>query len=115
MTLPELARRVGASPFHLARVFREETGLPIHRYLVHLRLALAWDRLLDGDESLSTIAHAVGFSSHSHFSTVFRRVFARSPSSLRRGSPGRMRELGKNLKAERRVPMSQMLAGRSAR
>jgi hypothetical protein len=33
ITLDGVARGVHASPFHLARVFQQRTGLPIHRYL----------------------------------------------------------------------------------
>jgi len=40
-SLSELAREVASSPFHLTRVFHATTGMPIHRYLRDLRLALA--------------------------------------------------------------------------
>jgi AraC family transcriptional regulator len=82
-SLGELARALGVSPFHLAHVFRRETGVPIHRHLLSLRLALAINRLLERAEGLSTIAHSLGFSSHSHFTTLFSREFGSSPSKLR--------------------------------
>jgi AraC family transcriptional regulator len=41
LTLDEIAHAVDASPFHLARVFQRETGVPIHRYLSGLRLRTA--------------------------------------------------------------------------
>lgn len=64
--------------------------MPIHRYLLSLRLALALDRLLDRSVGLSAIAYSLGFSSHSHFTTLFRRAFGLSPSELgpaHRGAP----------------------------
>jgi AraC family transcriptional regulator len=99
-SLLELARAVNSSPFHLSRVFREQVGVSIHQYRLRLRLALALDRLLDGSESLSGMAHSLGFSSHSHFTTVFRRTFGVSPSAFRRSrSTARVREVRTNLQA----------------
>lgn len=82
-SLSKLARAVSSSPFHLARVFREETGTSIHQHLLKLRLALSLERVLEGSESLSAIAHSTGFSSHAHFTTLFRREFGSAPSQLR--------------------------------
>ena len=83
LTLPSLAREVAASPFHLARTFRTETGLPIHQYLLRLRLNLALDRLAEPSTSLATLALDLGFASHAHFTATFRRVFGVSPSGAR--------------------------------
>lgn len=80
--LTELAASLGISPFHLARIFRAQTGFSLHQYRKHLRLRLALERVADG-ESLSRIAHGLGFASHSHFSDTFRREFGVAPSALR--------------------------------
>ncbi|MDN5874315.1 MAG: AraC family transcriptional regulator [Sinobacteraceae bacterium] len=87
-TLPELARRVYSSPFHLARAFRRECGLPIHRYLVQVRLAYTLEAVLDSDRTLTTIAVEAGFATPSHFTAAFRRQYGFAPSSLRRNSSG---------------------------
>ena len=42
-TLRALARRIGCSPFHLARVFRDVVGLSIHQYQLRARLSAALD------------------------------------------------------------------------
>ncbi len=83
LSLAELARQAGASPFHLARSFREETGLPIHRYRLRLRLALALDRLAEGESNLSSLGFELGFSSHSHFTRHFRLVYGHPPARIR--------------------------------
>ena len=83
LSLTRLAREAGCSPFHLARVFRQENGLPVHRYLTRLRLALALSRLEQGESNLSALALDLGFSSHGHFTAVFRSAFGVPPSSLR--------------------------------
>jgi AraC-like DNA-binding protein len=97
ITLDEVARAVHASPFHLARVFRQRTGVPLHRYLTRLRLRAALDRLTDGANDLTALALELGFSSHSHFTDAFRREFGRTPSQARGGRRA-LRELSKNLK-----------------
>jgi AraC family transcriptional regulator len=88
-TLEDLARFASASPFHLARVFREEVGVPIHRYLTRARLAASLEPLLDTDAGLSTIALDSGFASHSHFTASFRAAFGITPAAVRREAAAR--------------------------
>ncbi|MGL4465002.1 MAG: helix-turn-helix transcriptional regulator [Planctomycetia bacterium] len=100
LALDDVARAVHASPFHLARLFRERTGVPVHRYLTRLRLRAALERLADGASDLAALALELGFSSHSHFTDAFRREFGRTPSNVRNEVSRRMlREASKNLKA----------------
>jgi len=82
-SLNEIAREVSTSPFHLTRLFRAQTGTPLHRFLLRTRLAIALDRVLQGDDNLTGLAHELGFSSHSHFSAAFRRAFGTTPSETR--------------------------------
>jgi AraC-like DNA-binding protein len=83
LSLSELARMVASSPFHLSRIFREEVGMPIHQYVLRLRLALSLERLAEGTNELSPLALELGFSSHSHFATLFKRTFGAPPSAFR--------------------------------
>lgn len=82
-TLAELARLANTSPYHLARVFREEVGVPIHRYLIRTRLGNALETMRAADTDLTNIALETGFASHSHFSSSFRSLFGLTPSRLR--------------------------------
>lgn len=81
-SLASLAGFVGMSPFQFARVFRELTGEPPHRYLLKVRLERASRMLLDGRPVTET-CFEVGFSNLSHFTRTFRRRFGRAPSSLK--------------------------------
>jgi AraC-like DNA-binding protein len=81
--LGEVARLVHCSPFHLARQFRATTGESVARYLLRLRVALALERLADGETDLAGTAADLGFASHSHFSARFRSVLGVSPASVR--------------------------------
>jgi AraC-like DNA-binding protein len=99
-SLAAVARAVHCSPYHLARLFREQVGMPIHQYGHRLRLAAALERLADGVADLTALALDLGFSSHSHFTHAFRRAFGTPPAAFRRTArPGRLREMSKNLTA----------------
>lgn len=100
LALNELARDVHASPYHLARVFRDRTGFTLFRYLMQLRLRTAVDRLAEPGHDLARLAVELGFSSHSHFTDRFRETFGITPSALR-ASPRltRLSQLRKILEA----------------
>jgi AraC-like DNA-binding protein len=94
VTLAALARAVFSSPFHLARIFRRETGMSLHEYQSRLRLRLALERLADGEPDLTMLALDLGFSSHAHFTHIFCREFSCPPSQLRyKLSSRRLREV----------------------
>jgi AraC-like DNA-binding protein len=84
-----LATIAHLSPFHLCRVFRDNTGTSIYDYVLRERLAQALDAVLDGGDDLTAIALDAGFASHSHFTARFRRFFGCTPSTLRRASSAR--------------------------
>jgi len=84
MSLMDLAKAVHCAPAHLCWVFRQQTGMSIHRYRTNLRLRAALAELADGQTNLARLAAELGFSSHSHFATVFRREMGFSPSQMAR-------------------------------
>lgn len=84
--LEELADGIGCSRFHLCRVFKEETGLTIRQYVHRLRLSeavlrMAGDDAAEGD--LAALAADLGYASHSHFTSRFRRFYGVTPSRFR--------------------------------
>lgn len=86
-SLRELAKAVNVSPFHLAHTFRKETGTTLHQYFLQLKLRSSLDLLPDAHGNLTGLAMKLGFSSHSHFTDMFRRVFGTSPSSFANTAP----------------------------
>jgi AraC family transcriptional regulator len=87
-TLTEIAREVRGSPVYLTQVFQQVEGLPLCRYHLRLRLARALD-LLGEYQDLTTLALALGFSSHSHFTAAFRQLYGRTPSDFKKSALGR--------------------------
>src|SRR5262245_24129379 len=82
-TVAALAHVANLSPFHLCHVFRKLVGTSLYNYVLHERLALTIDAVLNGGD-LTAIALDAGFASHSHFTAHFRRFFGCTPTMLRR-------------------------------
>jgi len=100
LTLPDLGRLVGCSPFHLARRFRAATGTSIHRYRTRLRVRAALERIADGERDLAGLAIDLGFADHSHLTTTLRRNTGRPPSAFRLPpTAGELREMRTILQA----------------
>ena len=83
-SLASFAREVGWSTWYLSRRFSAEVGLPVHRYLMRVRLRRAIHPILAGERSLAELADELGFSSHSHFTSAFRLEFGFTPMGLRK-------------------------------
>jgi len=102
--LEAIARAVYCSPFHLARQFRAITGESIARYLLRLRLALALERLAQGETDLGRLAVELGFAHHSHFSARFKLFFGTTPTVVRNALTHRtFRQISKILTAKPRT------------
>jgi len=80
VTLDQVARALGVSKYHLARVFRTSVGLPVQRYHRCLRAEQA-RLLIDRGSSASQAGVAAGFFDQSHFSRVFKQTFGVSPGT----------------------------------
>jgi AraC-like DNA-binding protein len=84
LTREELARFVGMSDDYLTYCFRQELGMTPIDYLNRYRVLQAQRLLRETNQSITTIALEVGFSSSSYFSRMFRRLTGRSPDEYRR-------------------------------
>ncbi len=79
LSLEEIGREVGCSPFHLSRTFSTETGMTIPQYLRRLRMERAAELLQSGKYNVTEAALEVGYSSLSHFSQSFCQEMGRCP------------------------------------
>ena len=78
LSLGELARIGGISPFQLVRGFAKATGLTPHAYLVQRRLHKARQLIASG-LPLADAAQAAGFADQSHMTRLFVRSYGLSP------------------------------------
>ena len=84
-SIEEVAEDAGTSAFQLARGFRRRIDLSPHQYRLRLRLALALQRLEEGERDLAGLAHDLGFVSQSHFGALLRRESGATPAQARAG------------------------------
>ena len=81
--LDQVATALGVSKFRLCRVFKRVNGETLWQRVQQLRARRAAVELAAGANDLSALGLSLGYSSHSHFTQSFRRVFGSTPSALR--------------------------------
>lgn len=79
----DLAQMLGCSPHHLSRLFREQTGHALAQFRTALRVELALERLMQGENSLARVAADLGFADHAHLTRTMRRTLGETPSTMR--------------------------------
>lgn len=82
-TLDTLASQAGASRAAFARRFHDLIGEPPMTFLKNWRMALAADFLCQPNETVSTVAEKVGYSTPFAFSAAFKRVRGVNPQEHR--------------------------------
>ena len=83
LRLETAAKNVGLTPAGLRARFKAETGYTLHEYLIQRRISEARRFLAETDDDITTIAHALAFSSSQYFASVFRRQTGMSPGEFR--------------------------------
>ena len=78
VTLDQLSDRFYISQHHLNKVFRRATGTTVFDYLLHKRIVLAQELLIDG-LSAQEAAARTGFGDYSSFYRSYRRILGHSP------------------------------------
>ena len=80
-SIEALAAEAGYCVSYFRRVFHNEMGASPKEYLISLRIRRAIALLESGYYSVEQVAELSGFESAKYFSTVFKRVTGRTPSS----------------------------------
>jgi AraC-like DNA-binding protein len=83
LNVERMAEVANLSPAHFARAFTETVQLTPFRYVMSRRLARARELLEHTDRSALDIALDVGFKTHSHFTSLFRREYGLTPRAVR--------------------------------
>lgn len=77
-----IAAEIHVSTKYLSHLFRNEIGVPVHRYLNCVRILAAQKLARFGTMNLSQIATAVGFANQQTFCKVLRRTVHATPSEF---------------------------------
>ena len=83
LTTGEIGRAVGLSKYHFGKAFSTSTGMTLHSFVLSRRMRRSQELLVGSDLPLAHIADAVGFSSQSHFTTVFLERTGVTPGRYR--------------------------------
>ena len=67
-------------PNYVGEIIKRGTSMPLHKYLVHVRLIKALDMLDSGEGNVSYVAESCGFFDAAHFSRAFKKAFGDCPS-----------------------------------
>jgi len=83
VTVVDLAREAGLSPYHFLRTFQRLTGITPHQYVRRLRLRDAASSLIASSRKIVDIALDSGFGDVSNFNRAFKAEFGVSPRAFR--------------------------------
>jgi AraC family transcriptional regulator len=81
--LSDLAAIAGLSRMHFASQFRTATGLRPHEFLLRRRIQRAEELLRNTTMPIAEISLTVGFQTHAHLTTVFKRFAGCTPGRWR--------------------------------
>lgn len=80
LSLDALARQFYLSKYYLVHLFRENTGLSVHQYILKKRLAACCDAMRGGI-AVGEAYRLWGFGDYSAFYRAFRKEYGMSPSA----------------------------------
>lgn len=79
----EIARELNTTPTYLSTIFKKETDMTIHEFVIEEKLKMAENLLLYSTYTIDEIANFLAFSSQSHFGNIFKRKYKITPNKYR--------------------------------
>lgn len=86
ITLTSVSQKYGYSPNYISQMIRNATGMTFKNYVNHLRMQMAYNRILYQDTPFKQIACDVGYENYTSFLDVFIKKYNISPTELRSGA-----------------------------
>ena len=84
LTVESIADSLSLNSSYLSKLFKQEMGTTLSRYIRDQKINVACNMLRHLDESSLSIANYLGFSSQSHFIQVFKKSTGLTPEEYRR-------------------------------
>ena len=84
ISLADIAKPAGMSPYHFHRIFHLNIGLPPADYLRKRRLSQAALALMGGKGSILELALDCQYETHESFTRAFKREFGINPAQVRK-------------------------------
>lgn len=80
----ELSREIGVSIRHAQRIFKEEYGISIHKFITEEKAKRAKNLLINTGSSIKQISEFLGFENEKYFSVFFRKNCGETPLNYRK-------------------------------
>ena len=84
ITNSEISKLFGFHPNYVSEIIKLATGMPLHKYILHVRLMNATDMLESGRYTISEIAAGSGFSDIYYFSKYFKKIMGMTPTEYKK-------------------------------
>ena len=84
LSMDEIAKTFSYSKFYIARVFKEETGCTLYKYIQNKRLEKAALSLIETKKPIIEIAYEAQYGSPQAFTLAFRQEYSCSPQIYRK-------------------------------
>lgn len=81
-SLDDISAIANLSPFYFARLFKDHTGKTPYEYYIDIKIFKAIEYFKAGKHSITEVCFFLGFSSHSHFSSIFKKKVGMTPSEF---------------------------------
>lgn len=89
LSLDKLSTRFFLSREHISRRFKQEVGMTLTNYVIHLRINQAKQWLLESDEKMYSIALKLGYQDEIYFSKLFKKNVGMTPAEYRNSQGAR--------------------------
>lgn len=83
LNLEMLSAQFNYSQVYISRIFKQEWGITIGKYITQVRLEHAYEMVCYTDLKIIDIAQKVGFNDYIYFAKQFKKYFGRTPGKIR--------------------------------
>lgn len=84
IAIEEIAKALNYSKFYIARVFKENTGCTLYKYIQGRRLTEAARMLVETQKPIVEIAYEVNYHSQQAFTQAFHQAYLCTPQIYRK-------------------------------
>lgn len=83
ITNVSISKEFGLHPNYISSMMKQYTGIPLHKYIIYVRISHAIDMLDTGQLSVTEVAEQCGFCDVFYFSRYFKQYMGVSPNEYK--------------------------------